>query len=247
MHENYRWIQFFEMSKTLESASRYLLQALNVHKLKFVEVHGANQSYDFYWQARKEGVVYKIRGNSWYPDEVQTSVSLTLEGAKLESRLQEIVEIATKNGWKFELDRRSAQHETLEDSLRAYEAALDSFSWNEFAPCLCDDAIFRSPQGEHKGVEEIKPVFDEYFERLTAISEKTGERAKHHVHQVDWIQISSESALCSFWFGYFAGYLQNEPVQGQSRATMLLVLRDGQWRIKYKHFSATAARRSGKF
>jgi ketosteroid isomerase-like protein len=246
MHENHRWIQLQGIDKTLEGAARYVLPLLNVHKMKFVEEHGANQSYDFYWEAKKGGIRYIVHGNSWFPKEVQTSITLTLEGKKLESRLQEVLNIVAEKGWKFKLDDKPAQLETLEDVLRAYETALDELSWEKLAQLICPDAIFRSPQGDHHGADEIKPVFEQYFARLAAISKKTSKRAKHFIHAVDWIECTEGSALCSFRFGYFAGYLESKPVQGAGRATLLFVQRDGAWKIKHKHFSADAARRSGK-
>lgn len=90
----------------LQSAAQRVFDALGAHRPRFIERHGANQSYDFYWQAHCGAALgqaaCRVRGDLWEPQEPQNSIHIELEahaGAAL--ALAGLQEELLARGWSL--------------------------------------------------------------------------------------------------------------------------------------------------
>jgi hypothetical protein len=67
----------------LQAAAQRVFDALGARRPRFVERHGANQSYDFYWQARCGAglgqATCRVRGDVWDPQAPQGRIHIELE------------------------------------------------------------------------------------------------------------------------------------------------------------------------
>jgi hypothetical protein len=72
--------------------------------MQFIEKHQANQGYDFYWHSKKDNIEYRIRGDSWYPENPQSTIRVELIGEKgALAGATELLRLATAAGWHAEL------------------------------------------------------------------------------------------------------------------------------------------------
>lgn len=67
----------------LHPAAQRVFDTLGAHTPRFIERHGANQSYDFYWQAHGDAAlgqaICRVRGDLWEPDKLQNKIHIELE------------------------------------------------------------------------------------------------------------------------------------------------------------------------
>jgi hypothetical protein len=67
----------------LKPAAARVFEALGARSPRFVERPGANQSYDFYWQAHCGAALgqaaCRVRGDLWEPEEPQNSIHIEVE------------------------------------------------------------------------------------------------------------------------------------------------------------------------
>jgi hypothetical protein len=96
-------IRFIDENLPLQNAATKILALLNIHKMKFIEIHQANQGYDFYWCSKLDHIEYRLRGDNWYPEKPQTTISVELIGGKgTFARATELVSLASTAGWHAE-------------------------------------------------------------------------------------------------------------------------------------------------
>lgn len=67
----------------LQAASARVFEALDARSPRFIERPGANQSYDFYWQAHCGAALgratCRVRGDLWEPEKPQNSIHIELQ------------------------------------------------------------------------------------------------------------------------------------------------------------------------
>jgi hypothetical protein len=97
-------IHFNDKHFPLQNSATKIFALLDIHKMKFIEKQLANQDYDFYWCCKKDNIEYRIRGDSWYPEKPQNTISVELIGGKgTLAGATELVRLATAAGWHAEL------------------------------------------------------------------------------------------------------------------------------------------------
>jgi hypothetical protein len=87
----------------LENSATKIFSLLDIHKMKFIEKPLANQDYDFYWFANKDGVAYQLHGDRWEPAEPQMKLTVSLSGREALARARELVVAAGAAGWSAAL------------------------------------------------------------------------------------------------------------------------------------------------
>lgn len=88
----------------LQNSATKILALVDIHKMKFIEKPLAYQDYDFYWCFKKDNLEYRIRGDSWYPEKPQNTISVELIGGKGALAVAtELARLATAAGWHAEL------------------------------------------------------------------------------------------------------------------------------------------------
>ncbi|MBV7542471.1 hypothetical protein [Acidovorax sp. sic0104] len=90
----------------LQPAAQRVFDALGARGLRFVERHGANQSYDFYWQAHCGAglgqATCRVRGDLWEPDQPQNSIHVELEEhAGAANALATLQQQLLARGWRL--------------------------------------------------------------------------------------------------------------------------------------------------
>lgn len=88
----------------LQSAAQRVFDTLGAHAPRFIERHGANQSYDFYWQAHGGAAlgqaICRVRGDLWEPEKPQNSIHIELEQhAGAANALADLQQKLLARGW----------------------------------------------------------------------------------------------------------------------------------------------------
>lgn len=85
---------------SLQAAASRVFNVLGIARRRLVEAHGPNQSRDFYWEGRHDGVVCRVRGSEWDPQLPQTRLHVELSrAAAAEAMLQRLHGYAAQQGW----------------------------------------------------------------------------------------------------------------------------------------------------
>ncbi len=86
----------------LRSSALRILSTVNISSITLIEKPLANQDFDFYWQGKKDGAEYQVRGDSWDQNEPQRTITVTVigQGAFMKAKL--LAENAAEAGWRVE-------------------------------------------------------------------------------------------------------------------------------------------------
>lgn len=85
---------------SLQAGASRIFNALGIGRQRLVERHGPNQSYDFYWEGQRDGVVCRVRGSEWDPQLPQTRFHVELSrAAAAAAMLERLREYAAQQGW----------------------------------------------------------------------------------------------------------------------------------------------------
>ena len=87
----------------LQGGAAKILGTIGISPAKFIEKHGANSSYDFYWKATQGGVEYQVRGDRWEMDENQVTCTVSLIGGGAHEKATELHSAIQNFGWDAEL------------------------------------------------------------------------------------------------------------------------------------------------
>ncbi len=98
---NQHCLIYENFDRLLESAARAILTTVGVTRLRYVERQLANQGYDFWWEGRLNGIRYRVRGDSWYPEKLRQTITVILTGESAEARVQILSDAAQNNGWSM--------------------------------------------------------------------------------------------------------------------------------------------------
>lgn len=85
---------------SLQAGASRIFNVLGIARQRLVERHGPNQSYDFYWEGQRDGVVCRVRGSEWDPQLPQPRLHVELSrAAAAEAMLQRLHDYAALQGW----------------------------------------------------------------------------------------------------------------------------------------------------
>ena len=87
----------------LQGGAAKILGTIGISPAKFIEKHGANSSYDFYWKATQGGVEYQVRGDRWEKDEKQATFTVSLIGVGADEKATKLYAAVQAFGWNAEL------------------------------------------------------------------------------------------------------------------------------------------------
>ena len=96
-------IELGSLNANLEGSASKIACALNLRPFEFKDQHQANQGYDFWRETEADGVRYQIRGDSWYPNEIQSHIVVTLSGKNLSGCTEALRAAAIQHNWRFRL------------------------------------------------------------------------------------------------------------------------------------------------
>jgi hypothetical protein len=97
-------VVFQNLNRPLEATATLVLDAIGIHRIVFHHKPLANQDYDFWWEGKKDGLKYQVRGDSWEPKEPQKRVTVMITGNDALFRAKELLSIATDRGWSAQLE-----------------------------------------------------------------------------------------------------------------------------------------------
>jgi hypothetical protein len=96
-------VVFLNLDCSLQAATTLVLDAIGIYLTVFHHKPLANQDYDFWWEGKKDGLRYQVRGDSWEPKEAQNRVSVTIIGNDVPPKAMALIAIAANRGWSAHL------------------------------------------------------------------------------------------------------------------------------------------------
>lgn len=115
-----------------------------------------------------------------------------------------------------------------EDTLKRYEALINSHDFDQLAPLISDDAIFWFNDGSHLGLEQIRSAFELTWQNFPLES--------YWLEKMHWIAKGENTAGCIYHFCWTA-MIDEKTVSGGGRGTTILRRDNGIWKIVHEHLS----------
>ena len=113
----------------------------------------------------------------------------------------------------------------LEDLLKSYEEALNSYDFGQVAPLIAEDAEFWFSEGIHTGLDAIRAGFEMTWKRIR--------QQEYHIKNVRWYAADADVAVCGYTYSW-TGMIGPQRHSGSGRGTTVLARRDGRWRIVHE-------------
>jgi predicted cobalt transporter CbtA len=98
---------FENLNRPLQATATLVLSAVGIDSIMFHHKPLANQDYDFWWEGKKDGLKYQVRGDSWEPKDPQKRVTVTVSGNNALFGARALVAVATDRSWSAQLDEAS--------------------------------------------------------------------------------------------------------------------------------------------
>jgi ketosteroid isomerase-like protein len=122
---------------------------------------------------------------------------------------------------------------TVEDFIRAYEAALATQRWGAVEPLLRPDACVTFSSGAvHKGKAAVQAAFERNF---ALIRDET-----YRISNVHWAMRTPDFAVYLFDFAW-TGLIDGKPAAGAGRGTAVLVHAGDSWQLLTEHLGPAPA------
>ena len=116
---------------------------------------------------------------------------------------------------------------TVEDFVRAYEAALASQRWAQVEPLVHEDACVTFSNGAvHAGKAAVRKAFEANFAAI--------ENERYAVSNVRWLRRGDDVAVYVFDFAW-SGRIGGKDARGAGRGTAVLARRGSEWQLLAEH------------
>ncbi|NVK73436.1 nuclear transport factor 2 family protein [Marinomonas sp. CT5] len=121
---------------------------------------------------------------------------------------------------------------TPQETLKQYEQALATQSWDAVEPLMHNDVCVTFLNGTFKGLEEVKSVFVTNFASI--------QEEQYEISNTHWVYTSNTNAVCLYDFSW-RGMIDGEWCSGGGRGTSVLIFEGHQWKIITEHLGPYAS------